>query len=973
MLGGIVGGSPQPSGGTAGTAPALDVVDAPHWTVGDRLAAFVALLPADPGGPVVVALSDELSPHVQAAIPGALVLTEDPTAARWPDPARVVRWDGRTPPVAPASAGLLLLDAERYDAASLGGVLATGGTLAVLGPDGPHVVYPSAERPELVWRRSWPVTVPSGPVPWLRRRLGLARALSPGGAGRAPRLLVTGAPGPSLADEVLTDLEAHTGVPGELVGLVTAGHTVLRVRRPDGDVAVRLSLVDPGRETDREDRVRADVPAADRFLPHVVARGRTRGRPWVATRWTPRPGSGPRWPSPELQRRAADELVEELSACVTGTTGPGWAARWAGSAHVVPPALAARWAELLRPLEGGLPTAWCHGDLWPGNVLLDGDRATVIDWDNASPDAPQGLDRLLAPALRVADDPERMPVAEILRLVDEVDAVDAVVAGRPWPEWERPVRVALALAAVVLHLRNRSLHDLGAQALERTLAAVQEALDPVEGPGPDSDDRLAPALTPGGAEAGRTARGALWLATNGVVVKTSQTVVLLTLAAMLAPSALGLVALGTLVANVSAVVTSLGTASALVYWRGDVRRAARTAVTIGVGMGAALAGLLWLAAPWLARTLRAEDGGADVIRGLTVVLPCLAVASVTNELLRRELRFLRRIIPDTVSSVLGAVVAIVLVTQGQGVMALVVGQVVQATSTMLLAWVVHPPVRPGWNTEDARGLLSYGGPYAGANLLELVQLNVDYLIVARVLGGVALGQYSLAFRLAFMPYLMIVVVTTGAAFPYLCRVRGHDLGRAAVVVMTATLTLVAPLCAGLALFSDHLTLLGSKWGPGVPVVGWLALYAVLLSVGQLVQTALNAAGRPGISMALRLSHLLLLLGVLSLAVRHGITAVAVGQVAAASCVALLALTIARVHVAGFSLRRLAASLRPAAAGVVAMTVVVLLVRHLLDLADPSVVSLVLVGGLGVLVFAATVWALDREHLGEAVRLMRRPS
>ena len=131
-------------------------------------------------------------------------------------------------------------------------------------------------------------------------------------------------------------------------------------------------------------------------------------------------------------------------------------------------------------------------------------------------------------------------------------------------------------------------------------------------------------------------------------------------------------------------------------------------------------------------------------------------------------------------------------TQGHGVMALVVGQIVQASLTMVLAWVVHPPVLPGWNLEDARGLLSYGGPYAGANLLELVQLNIDYLIVSRVLGGEALGQYSLAFRLAFMPYLMVVVVMSGAAFPYLCRQRGADLGRAAVTVMTAALTAGRP-------------------------------------------------------------------------------------------------------------------------------------------------------------------------------------
>ncbi|GAB2459220.1 hypothetical protein GCM10027062_43830 [Nocardioides hungaricus] len=474
-------------------------------------------------------------------------------------------------------------------------------------------------------------------------------------------------------------------------------------------------------------------------------------------------------------------------------------------------------------------------------------------------------------------------------------------------------------------------------------------------------------------EAARTARGALWLATNGIVVKGSQTIVLLTLAAMLAPSALGLVALGTLVANVSAVLTSLGTASALVYWRGDVHRAARSAVTLGAALGLVVAGLLWLAAPWLASSFNVGADGAGVIRGLTVTLPCLAVAAVTTELLRRRLAFARRIVPDTVSSLVGAVVAIVLASQGVGVMALVVGQIVQGVLTMLLAWVVHPPVVPGWNAEDVRGLLSYGGPYAAANLLELVQLNVDYLIVSRVLGGEALGQYSLAFRIAFMPYLMIVVVTTGAAFPYLCRQRGAGLGRATATVSMATLTLVAPICLGIVLFADGLVLLGDRWSPGVPVVAWLAAYAVLLSVGQLVQTALNAAGRPALSLVLRLCHLVLLTLVILVVARRGIVAVAVAQVAVAAVVAVLALALARLHVAGLSLRRLVGSLRPALLGGAAMAAVVVSLRALLDPVLPAAAVLVLVGAAGLLAYVATVRILDRAHLAEAAQLLRRPA
>jgi O-antigen/teichoic acid export membrane protein/aminoglycoside phosphotransferase (APT) family kinase protein len=944
------------------TPPALDTrTEAPHWTVGDRLAAFAALLPAQPAGAVVLMVSDDLAPHVQAAYPTAVVLSEARVDG-WSERGRVVRWDGVHPPLAPGAAALVVVDAARYDERAAADLVADDGVLAVLGGSGPYRIYPNLQHPELVWHRSWPVQMTAGPVPWLRRRL----ALGIGRGDAVPRLRAT--TGRSLVDEVLSDLEERTGLPGSLVGLVTGGQVVLRVRTPEGDLAVRLSITDPDREVEVASRVLEDVPEAADHLPVVVAAGRTAGRPWVATHWTPRtrrPLSWP-WPRPERQWEAAAELARILGARTTGRTAPGWADAWAERAHVVPPAVREWWAERLAGLDGGVPTSWCHGDLWPGNVLLDRGAVTVIDWDNAAPDGPQGLDLLLVHALRSIAGSERLVSEALLALADDpVPVAGEVVGGAAWSDHDPETRRMLALAAIVLYLRNRSLRDLGRHELERHLVVVDRALagratPPVVAAEPD-------------AEASRTARGALWLATNGVVVKTSQTLVLLTLAAMLAPSALGLVALGTLVANVSMVVASLGTASALVYWRGDVQRAARTAVTIGLGMGLVLAALLWFAAPWLAGAFRVDDGGAAVIRGLTVTLPCLAVAAVTGELLRRRLAFARRILPDTVSSIVGAVVAVVLAAEGHGVMALVVGQVVQATLTMVLSWAVHPPVLPGWNREDARGLLSYGGPYAGANLLELVQLNVDYLIVSRVLGGEALGQYSLAFRLAFMPYLMIVVVTTGAAFPYLCRQRGAELGGAAVTVMRATLTLIAPICIGLALFADDLVLLGDKWSPGVPVVAWLALYAVLLSVVQLVQTSLNAAGRPGLSLLLRLGHLLVLSATLLAVVDRGITAVAVGQVVAASLMAAVALVLARLRVTGFSLRRLVASLRPGVLAAGVMAVVVLLARPLLDPHPPSLIGLVLVGGLGVLAFVATVWAVDREHLGDAVRLVRRSS
>ena len=941
--------------------PTLDSV--PAWTVGDRLVALSVLLPATPGGPVLLAVKAPLAEAMRHRFPGARL---------------VVPVDGRTVtgpasgPAEPGSAALVVVDETVAPVESMRALVAPGGTLAVIGHDGPYVIHPDAEHPEQIWTRGWPVPLGRGPVAWARR----SAALHLSGRRGTPRLRVEGE-GVRLADAVVADLARITGAPTRLVGVVTAGHTFLRVRTPRGDLAVRLTLVAEGRPDDPSGPVTAEVPGIVPLLPDHVARGTTHGHPWVATRWTPsgRLTGTTWWRRTTRQRAAARRVVDELAAVRTGTTAPGWATSWVEAAVIVPVPVRERLVRALEPLERGLPTSWCHGDLWPGNLLLDRRHPVVIDWDNAVRDSVQGLDRLLVAVIGPGSSPGGATGCErILDLADTgAELVLGEVAGREWRDWSPLQRRQLALAACVLYLRNRSLYDLGVEQLHRELAALTPHLpDAVLEPVPEA---FTEADTPrsDAHDATRTARGALWLGTSSAVVKTAQTVVLLTLAAILAPTALGLVALGTLVANVSGILANLGTAHALVYWRGDVRRAARTAVTIALGGGGLLATVLWLLAPWLAETFRADDGGAAVIRGLTVVLPCVAVAAVTGELLRRELRFRRRVVPDIVASVVGAVVAVVLAVTGFGVMSLVVGQIVQGVLTLALAWVVHPPVLPGWSTEDARGLLSYGGPLSGASLLEVVQLNLDYLVVSRVLGALALGYYSLAFRLAYLPYLMIAIVITGAAFPYLCRRRGAQLGSATERVAAVTLTLVLPLCLGLALLADHLVVLGDKWAPAVPVVRWLAAYGLLLSVGQVVQVALNASGRPGRSLLLRTSHLAGLLVALPVAVSHGIVAVAVAQVVVVSLVATFAVLLASRTIAGLSLTRLATNLRPALGAGLAMTGTVL-VLHELHPADPgSLVDLLGVGALAVVAYAATLRVLDRQGLRDAAALLRRPA
>lgn len=442
----------------------------------------------------------------------------------------------------------------------------------------------------------------------------------------------------------------------------------------------------------------------------------------------------------------------------------------------------------------------------------------------------------------------------------------------------------------------------------------------------------------------RPAAGALWLGTHSVVVKAAHTVLLLVLAATLAPSSLGVVALGTLVTHVAVLVCGLGVAQALVHWRGDAERAARTAVTLvgGAGLGALV--LLWWTAPLLTAVPGSHAQLVDVVRGLALTVPFVAVAGVTHELLRRRLLFLRRIVPEVVATVVGTAVAVHLALGGQGVLALVVGQLVQAVLVLLLAWAVHPPVLPGWDAATARALLGHGLPVSGTHVLEVAQLNIDYVVVAQLAGAAALGQYSLGFRVAHMPFVLLALVVCGAAFPVLCRRAGEDLGPAAERVVLVVLGLVAPACVLLALEAEALLVLGAQWLPAVEVLRLLAPLALGLGVVQAVQVALTAAGRPAVALRIRLAHLAVLVLLLPLAAVEGIAAVAVVQAVTALLAAAVATRVAGSLVPGFDVRRL---LRGAVPVVLAASAMVPLVV-LLDAVLPGTGGLVRSGALAVL-------------------------
>ncbi len=483
---------------------------------------------------------------------------------------------------------------------------------------------------------------------------------------------------------------------------------------------------------------------------------------------------------------------------------------------------------------------------------------------------------------------------------------------------------------------------------------------------------LAPAPAPRAPAATTVVTGAAWLATGAVVSKAAQTVVLLAFAAVLAPDAFGVITLGAVALNVTTVIADLGTGTALVHFRGEAERAARTAVTIALTTSLGLVLVVWTVAPWLSRQLQAGDVGTDVLRGVVLCVPLAAVSGVSGELLRRAFDFRRRVIPDIGGNAVGAAVTIAALAAGEGAYSLVYGQLTQAVLVLLLYGWMRPPVRPGWSRSDAAVLVSYGAGLAGSGLLTLVMLNVGYVFVANRLGVHEVGIYSMAFRIAYMPYLLIAMVIGGAVLAHLCRMRGATVGRAAIDAAVRVQALVVPAYVGVIVFAPQLALLGEQWAPAVPALRWLAGYGLLLSGLELLLVTLKSVGRTSDVLGLSALHLFVVVVLLLLYVDRGVTAAAMAQFVAGVVTLIAAGVVVGRRVPGTDWPDLARRLVPVAAGAAALAVVAAALHRLLPWNEVSAIGLVMVGTGSIAAYVATVLALDRADLTGLARLRARP-
>jgi O-antigen/teichoic acid export membrane protein len=489
----------------------------------------------------------------------------------------------------------------------------------------------------------------------------------------------------------------------------------------------------------------------------------------------------------------------------------------------------------------------------------------------------------------------------------------------------------------------------GAEGIGPALAVVIEPpLYPPAGPMRARVLRPADEAAAGGLES-KVRSGARWSMINTIVVRICNFLVGAVLArTVFGPSVWGLYAVSQVVLAVLLSANELGVSAAIIRWEGDVRSFARTVFTLSVAASTVIYAMLYVTAPSIARLLGSPDA-THMLRVLCVCVIIDGLASAPLALLTRDFLQGRRMVVDLVNFVISTGITIWLAFAGQGAMSFAWASLAGSGAAMLVATALAPYlVLPGWNSAQARQLLQFGLPLAGASLLTLGVFNVDSAIVGATLGPAMLGLYQLAFNISSWPVSSISQAVQRISLAGLSRVAdaGGDLSAATARAMGLLMALTVPACVLLATLAGPLirAVYGARWLPAAHALSLLAILGLMRVAYGLYYDCMAVVDKRNTLMAIQGLWLAALIPLLLLGARlGGITGVSAGHVVVAAAVVGPAFLWALSR-GGISVRAmLAACARPAAGGAL-MAVASLAVVHVAGPGVPGLAAAIVAAG-----------------------------
>ena len=343
--------------------------------------------------------------------------------------------------------------------------------------------------------------------------------------------------------------------------------------------------------------------------------------------------------------------------------------------------------------------------------------------------------------------------------------------------------------------------------------------------------------------------------------------VMVILARLLSPEEFGLVGMLSIFIALAASIVDSGFGSALIQRREITESDKSSVFYFNMAMGAAGAGILFMAAPAIAHFYR-QPVLSPMMRwmGLNLFIESLGVVQVA--LLTKSLDFRSQFKAAFLALLASGILAVFMAARGWGVWSLVAQTLTSTAVFTLTVWIVcswRPRAR--LHVTSLLSLARFGSPLLVSGLLNVVFERAHQAIIGKSFSAAQLGYYSRAYSTQQFPSTLLSAMVGRVMFPLFSQVSGNvDAFRRSVRNALVTLMFVTlPVMAGLAVVAEPLVIVafGRRWLPCVPYLRLLAIAGLCWPIHVVNLNVTMAVGRTDLFLRLEIvKKVLIAIGIL---------------------------------------------------------------------------------------------------------------
>jgi O-antigen/teichoic acid export membrane protein len=323
--------------------------------------------------------------------------------------------------------------------------------------------------------------------------------------------------------------------------------------------------------------------------------------------------------------------------------------------------------------------------------------------------------------------------------------------------------------------------------------------------------------------------GFSWAFSSTIVNALLQVLYLTIISRLLNKADFGIVATGQIIVHFGSYFAQMGLSQSIVQKKNLTPGNIRAAFTASLFLSSFFFIFFYFAASYFATYFYSDvEGLSEVVRFMSIGFLLTGLSSISQSLLKRELRFKLLAGIAIVAYLIYISSSILLAYHGYGMWSVVWSSLIQSMLSMIIYYFyARHSVVFTFKKEDYKGLFAYGSKISLIGFIDFIGSELDNIIIGKFAGMGNLGIYNRARLLIKTPVSYFTQSVSRVLFPTISAIQDdtQKITKAYYLAISYTTFIIGSVCLGIALAADNIVLvvLGSKWIDASYIVSLLAI------------------------------------------------------------------------------------------------------------------------------------------------------